>query len=198
MPTEKSASKKALKKAQKSYKDALVLGANKTHETSGPDHLERLLMTFEYSGLIERLFERFLQYLVLQDLLGRQQAVQILTHRASNGSIAEVTQPTQGDQQEEKTESLEVDPKNSELARQRQGEAVTRAQKKAKKSSRADLVCRHGCGFRGTKAVPLSQHEATYKGKSEEIQKNKGKAPGSKVPSVVDMFRAQCSSSSTQ
>jgi hypothetical protein len=32
-------------------------------------------MTPEYSGVIERLFERFLQYLVSQDLIGRQQAV---------------------------------------------------------------------------------------------------------------------------
>jgi hypothetical protein len=52
-------------------------------------------MTPEYSGVIERLFERFLQYSVSQDLIGRQQAVQILTHRASNGSQAEVTEPTQ-------------------------------------------------------------------------------------------------------
>jgi hypothetical protein len=134
-------------------------------------------MTPEYSEVIERLFERFLQYLVSQDLIGRQQAVQILT---------------------QKTEFMEVDPKNSELTRQREGEAPTRAQKKAKKSSREDLDCRHGCSFRGTKAGPLSQHQVACKGKSEEIQKNKGKAPGSKVPSVVDMFRAQCSYSSTQ
>jgi len=105
LPWRKSASKKALKKAQKSYKDALVLGANKKHETPGPDHL---------------------------DLIGRQQAVQILTHRASNGSQAEVTEPTQEDQQEQETEFMEVDPKNSELTRQREGEAPTRAQKKAK------------------------------------------------------------------
>jgi hypothetical protein len=59
-PLRNSASKKALKKAQKSYKDAVVLGANKKHETPGPDHLEILLMTPEYSGVIERLFERFL------------------------------------------------------------------------------------------------------------------------------------------
>jgi hypothetical protein len=155
-------------------------------------------MTPEYSGVIKRLFERFLQYLVSQDLIGRQQAVQILTHRASSGSQAEVTEPTQEHQQEEKTEFMEVDPKNSELTRQREGEAPTRAQKKAKKSSREDLDCRHGCGFRGTKAGPLSQQEAACKGKTEEIQKNKGKAPGSKVSSVVDMFRTQCSSSSTQ
>jgi len=90
---------------------------------------------------------------------------------------------------------MEVDPKNSELTRQREGEALTRAQKKAKKSSRADLDCRHGCGCRGG---PISQHEAACKGKSEEIQKNKGKAPGSKVPFIVDMFRAKCSSRSTQ
>jgi hypothetical protein len=98
--------------------------------------------------------------LVLQDVIGRQQALQILTHRASNGSQADVTEPTQEDQQEEKTESMEVDPKNSELTRHREGEAPTCAQKKAKKGSRADLDCRHGCDFRGTKAVPLSQHEA--------------------------------------
>jgi hypothetical protein len=116
-PRRKSASKKALKKAQKSYKNALVVGANKKHETPEPDHLERLFMTPEYSGVIERLFERFLQFLVSQDLIGRQQAVQILTHRASNGSLAEVTEPTQEDQQEQKTEFMEVDPKNSELTR---------------------------------------------------------------------------------
>jgi hypothetical protein len=40
-------------------------------------------MTPEYSGVIERLFERFLQYLVSQDLIGRQQAAEIMTHRAS-------------------------------------------------------------------------------------------------------------------
>jgi hypothetical protein len=56
-------------------------------------------MTLEYSGVIERLFEMFLQYLVSQDLIGRQQAVQILTHRAWNGSQAEATEPTQEDQQ---------------------------------------------------------------------------------------------------
>jgi hypothetical protein len=32
-------------------------------------------MTPEYSAVIEKLFERFLQYLVSQDLSGRQQAV---------------------------------------------------------------------------------------------------------------------------
>ena len=148
--------------------------------------------------LLERLFERFLQYLVSQDLIGGQQAVQILTHGASNGSQAEVAEPTQDDQQEQKTEFMEVDPKNSELFRQPEGEAPTRAQRKAKKSSREDLDCRHGCGFRGTKAGPLSQHVAACKGQSQEIHKNKGKAPGSKVPSVVDMFRAQFSYSSTQ
>jgi len=56
---------------------------------------------------------------------------------------------TQEDQQEEKTEFMELDPKNSELTRQREGEAPTRAQKKARKSSPEDLDCRHGCGFRG-------------------------------------------------
>jgi len=97
MPSGRSASKKELKKAQKFYKYALVLGANKTHQTPGCDHLERLLMTPEYSVVIERLFERFFQYLVSQDLIGRQQAVQIVTQRASNG---EVTEPTQEDQQD--------------------------------------------------------------------------------------------------
>jgi hypothetical protein len=51
------------------------------------------MTTPEYSGVIERLFERFLQYLVSQDFIGRQQAVHILTHRASNGSQAEVKKP---------------------------------------------------------------------------------------------------------
>jgi hypothetical protein len=74
-PRRKSASKTALKKAQKSYKDALVVGANKTNETPAPDHLERLLMTPPVLGNHKRLFERFLQYLVSQDLIGRQQAV---------------------------------------------------------------------------------------------------------------------------
>jgi len=174
-PRRKIASKKALEKAQKSYKDALVVGDNKTHETAGPDHLERLLMTPEYSGVIERLFERFLQYLVSQNLIARQQAVQILTHTAANGSQAEVTEPTKEDEQEEKMESMEVDPKKSELTRQREGEAPTRGQNKARKGSREDLDCHQGCGFRGTKAGPLSQHEAACKGKSEEMQKSKGK-----------------------
>ena len=67
---------------------------------------------------------------------------------------------------------MEVDPKNSELTREREGEALTRAKKKAKKSFRADVDSRHGCGFRGTKAGPLSQHEAACKRKSEDIQKS--------------------------
>jgi hypothetical protein len=83
-------------------------------------------MTPEYSGVIESLFERFLQNLVSQDLIGRQQAVQIL--RASNGSQAEVTEPTQEDQQEQKTEFMEVDPKNSELTHKREGHAPRRKQ----------------------------------------------------------------------
>ena len=41
----------------------------KTHETAEPNHLERLLMTTLYSGVMERLFERFLQYLVSEDLI---------------------------------------------------------------------------------------------------------------------------------
>jgi hypothetical protein len=86
-------------------------------------------MTPEYSGVIETLFERFLQYLVSQDLIGRHQAVQIL--RASNGSQAQVTEPTQEDQQEQKTEFMEVDPKNSELTRQREGDAPRRKQRRA-------------------------------------------------------------------
>ena len=193
-PQRKSASKKALKGAQKSYKQALLSQTQrqKSREVPPPEQLERLLTTPEYAGVLERIFANFLNYLVQSEFIGKQQTPQIMDFWKS----ARENPAREHQEDQETSDDMDVDPRQSHLTRRRSEEAQGRAQKRSKSTfSKAQAVpCPKGCGYIGGKVGPMSQHEAVCNGKPWNDQKReKAQASRSRMQESQEKTKAPAS-----
>jgi hypothetical protein len=73
------ASKRALKTVRKSYKEVLLSqGRMPTQKVPPPEELARLLLTPRYQDLRNRLFGFFLIFLVQTEVVGKQEAGEIM------------------------------------------------------------------------------------------------------------------------